>query len=153
VILSKRGWLQCPGVVASITGEGGRGVCSGVDERARRGRGEGAPVVLRPFYRRRTCGDGEGKWVGVRVARGATRRREVGEGGLVLTVGRRPDRQRPGRGAMAARTGKHEGPLMRGPQLAVGGRGRGERRGAWVSPWEKEVGRACRNRGIFYLFK
>jgi hypothetical protein len=55
------------------------GVCSGMDERARRGGGR-APVVLCPFYRQRSCGDGEGKWG--RLARGATRRHEAGEGAL-----------------------------------------------------------------------
>jgi hypothetical protein len=28
------------------------------------GKGERASVVLRPFYRRQPCGDGEGKWGG-----------------------------------------------------------------------------------------
>jgi hypothetical protein len=44
-----------------IVGEGGRGVCSGMNERARR-RGKGALAVLCPFYRRRSCSHGEWKW-------------------------------------------------------------------------------------------
>jgi hypothetical protein len=54
-----------------------------------------APMVLRPFYRQWSCGDGEGKWG---VVRGTTRQCEAGEGGLVLIGGWHHDRQRLGRG-------------------------------------------------------
>jgi hypothetical protein len=51
-------------------------------------------------------------------------------------------------------TGDRRGPLMRGPRLVVGQRGRGEARDAWASPGEKrEVGRARMNRKVFDLFK
>jgi hypothetical protein len=57
------------------------------------------------------------------------------------------------RAGIVVQTGARQ-PLTRGPQLAAGGRGRGEARGAWAGPREKgEVGRARMNRKVFDLFK
>jgi hypothetical protein len=100
-----------------------RGVLGRERESAERGR---APGSAPPFlWVRRLCGDGDeemGGGVG-RVVRGTTRRHEVGEGGLVPTGRRCPDRERPGLDATAARTGERKGPLTHGPRPAAGGRG------------------------------
>jgi hypothetical protein len=56
-------------------------------------------------------------------------------------------------GALTARTGERERPLMHGSRPTVGGRGRGEKQGAGAGPGKKDVGRVQRNRGIFDLFK
>jgi hypothetical protein len=89
-------------------------VCSGVDERARRGAGGGRRAVLRPFY---GCGGRAvtrtGKWG---VARGTTRRGRGAwfrpTGGFLTDSG--PTAARMG-GTSVAQTGEREGLLTRGP--------------------------------------
>jgi hypothetical protein len=85
---------------------------------------------------------GEKKWgggsgVGVRVGEGEETR-GGSDGG-----------QRGRRGTVE--TGERRGPLTRGSQPTVGGRG--EQRGVWAGPGKKEMCRARRNRKIFDLFK
>jgi hypothetical protein len=80
---------------------------------------------------------GGGSRVGVRVGEGEETRGGSGGG------------QRGRRGTVG--TGERRGPLARGSQPTVGGRG--EQRGMWAGPGKREMCRARRNRKIFDLFK
>jgi hypothetical protein len=96
--------------------------------------------------------NGGGSRVDVRVGAGEETRR--GAGAVVDSTG---GRQWPGHGTHGrhgtVRTGERRGPLTFGPWPAAGERGRGEQRGMWAGPGEREMGRARRNRKIFDLFK
>jgi hypothetical protein len=120
----------------------GRGACGVLRRENGDGRGKkGRRRRATPLFKPRVGGVGEREGRGESVVRHDMWRRGWGGG---PTGGQCLGRQRLGRDTRgwrgAVRTGERRGPLMCGPWPTVGGRGRGEKRGAWASPGKKGNG-------------